>query len=219
MSDMPDSRVEKWQRWLDESIKPHVYTIHLHRHIYQEMATITEAAELPASYYFDFGSQTYATSQAVAILRLADCDPRVISLGRLITEIAEDPRRFTRELYVGLYDPSIRHLGEQAFSAAFAGTTGDHLDPAIPRADIETLRQGADRVNRYVDQYVAHLDKKPKTQVPTFEDLHKAVDVLGELFRKYNDLLTASDYLSLVPEIPYDWKSIFRVPWITSSDR
>ena len=80
----------------------HVYTIHLHRHIYQEMATITEAAELPASYYFGFGSQTYATSQAVAIRRLADCDPRVISLGRLITEIAEDPRRFTRELYGGV---------------------------------------------------------------------------------------------------------------------
>jgi hypothetical protein len=39
--------------------------------------------------------------------------------------------------------------------------------------------------------------------------------VIGELFKKYSNLLTASTYpLGLEPAIQGDWKAIFREPWI-----
>jgi hypothetical protein len=216
---MPDSRVVKWQRWLHESIRPHIYTIHLHRYIYQELIKITQGRDLPPSYFFDFGSQTYATSQAVAIRRLADPNPRAISLGRLLNEIASDAQRLNRDFYVGLYATDIRPMGERAFTSKFADATGDHVDPKIVNTDLEALRTGAERVSRYVDQYVAHLDEKPRAAIPTFDDLNKAVDLVGDLYQKYNNLVTASDYVTLVPEIQHDWKAVFRVPWIELPQR
>jgi hypothetical protein len=212
---MVETYMGRWIRWLHGSIRPHIYTVHLHRHIYQEMAKITQSADLPASYYFDFTSQTYSTTQAIAIRRLADPSRRVVSLGRLIGEIAARPEMFTLDWYVGQFDPALRTLGERGFSANFAGAVGDHLDPAIPRGDLDGLKSGAYRVRRYVDQYVAHLDESPQTaDILTYADINEAIDLLGTLYHRYNLLLTASEDISLVPELQHDWKAVFRVPWI-----
>ena len=40
------------------------------------------------------------------------------------------------------------------------------------------------------------------------------IDVIGDLFRKYYNLLTASSYAFLVPVIQHDWLAAFRVPWM-----
>ena len=100
---MTDSRIAKWLRWLDDEIKPEVITMNLHRHVWREVRGIVERnGSLPPSYWFEFSSDTYATTQAVAIRRQAEVDSRVISLGRLIDEIGGDATRLTRKFWVGL---------------------------------------------------------------------------------------------------------------------
>lgn len=42
------------------------------------------------------------------------------------------------------------------------------------------------------------------------------IDVIGELFKRYYNLLTASSYVMLEPVIQHDWLAAFRVPWMGS---
>ena len=45
-------------------------------------------------------------------------------------------------------------------------------------------------------------------------EVHEVVDLIGEQFTKYYNLLTASTYVLLVPVIQHDWLAAFRVPWM-----
>ena len=47
-----------------------------------------------------------------------------------------------------------------------------------------------------------------------FNDIHDAIDVIGELFQRYHLLFTAADMVDLVPVIQHDWLAPFRQPWI-----
>jgi hypothetical protein len=44
--------------------------------------------------------------------------------------------------------------------------------------------------------------------------MNAAIDVIGEMFKKYSNVLTAGSWLYLEPTIQEDWTAIFRVPWI-----
>jgi hypothetical protein len=48
----------------------------------------------------------------------------------------------------------------------------------------------------------------------TLEDVHRAVDVIGELFQRYYTLFTAASMIELVPVIQHDWRAVFRQPWM-----
>lgn len=57
--------------------------MHLHRHTFSEVRGIVESnTDLPDSYFFEYLTDTYATTQAVAVRRQADNTPRVVTLGR-----------------------------------------------------------------------------------------------------------------------------------------
>ena len=159
---MTDPHIERWRSWLEESIRPHIYTINLHRYVYEELGKITADRDLPASYFFDFVIETYAVSQAVAVRRLADRNQKVISLASLLKGIAAKPSLLTREFYVGLYDSEDERAADRNFDTHFAGASKEHLDHRVVAADLETLRAGAQGVKDYVDQYLAHLDRAPK---------------------------------------------------------
>jgi hypothetical protein len=214
-----DPKIEKWLRWLEDEIKPEALTMNLQRHVFREVGEIiNKHGSLPASYWFDFSSDTYATTQAVAIRRQAEVSTRVISLGRLINEIASDAALVTRKFWVGLWGTSVAvRLGEadRGFTKQFAPGGGNQLDPGIPAADLAQLTRVAGAVKTYVDQHVAHNDAKPRGGLPTFKDLDASIDLIGQLFTKYTNLLTASTWVMLdEPAIQHDWKAIFRERWI-----
>jgi hypothetical protein len=54
------------------------------------------------------------------------------------------------------------------------------------------LTRRTSEVTRYVDQHVAHSDAKPRPGDATFADLDAAIDLIGDMFRRYGNLLTAS---------------------------
>jgi len=210
-----DSRIEKWRSWLLDRIAPQVYTAHLHRQVFRELSRITQAADLPPSYFFEYSGETYATSQALAIRRLADPNTRAVSLVRLLREMAADPTRLSRRFYVAMFEDLPSYVGDRAFTRTFAGQAGNYADPALIERDVDALNEGASKVKRYVDQHVAHADARARAAIPTFEDLNGAVDLIAALYRKYYNLLTADDIL-VEPVLDPNWIAVFRVPWIDS---
>lgn len=148
-----DSRVEKWQGWLDESIRPEVIRMFHRRHVYRTVAEVIERhGELPPSAYFEFVRDTYGETQSLAVRRQADTRPDVISLARLLQEIGEDADRLTREWYLSLWDAD-----DQQYAAAlwerswFAGVAG-HVDPEAIIAHLTHLRDESEHVRVYVNR-------------------------------------------------------------------
>ena len=223
---MRDSKVDKWRGWLEHNggVRNEVHVLHLHRYVWQEVARmLREHGNLPDSYWWKFMRDTYIASQAVAVRRLADTDPRVISLGRLLTEISTDASRVTRAVVAGIWQPedAFDERSMDRIFGEFAGSVGNHFDPAIAQRDLESLTDGAAKVSDYVDKHLAHLDAKPipPTDLPSLGDLHVAIDLIGELFQRYHLLLTAADLRFLVPVLQHDWIAPFRLPWIGAEFR
>jgi hypothetical protein len=214
-----DSKVEKWTRWIEGEIKGEVLTMHHHQAVYRRVAEIVNAREpkLPGSLFFDYFRDTYATSQSAAVRRQAEPSPRVVSLRRLLDEIAAEPERLSRQRFVGAWPPEDQRRGNETFLERFAGDVGDHLDPKPVVADIERLVSESKIVTDHVDQYIAHTDEKPVAQLATFEELNAAIRVVGELFRKYALLLTGDSYATLVPVPQHNWEAIFEMPWIVKA--
>jgi hypothetical protein len=208
----------------------------------EEIARANPAVGKTESYYWEFQFDTYASTQAIAVRRQSDTyDGQVASLGRLIYEISETPGILTREWWIGLWGQGDGHddedrahwkrIAEKAWDDQYAGEVGKHFDSSIARADLEKLQEGVEKVRRYVDQHVAHFDARtiprptgqpdevvppaaPKGTIPTLNEVHDAIDLIGELFKKYGNLLTAASWVELVPALQHDWERIFRVSWI-----
>lgn len=45
------------------------------------------------------------------------------------------------------------------------------------------------------------------------DDLHGVIEQIGTIYQKYVYLLKATEFV-LTPFVQYDWKAVFRVPWI-----
>jgi len=197
--------------------------MHSHRAVFQKVIEIADNNEqLPESLFWGYFQDTYAVTQGAAVRRQAEVSDRVVSLGLLIAEIGKDPERLSRKVWTGMWErdprPEIEQLREReadrAFTDQFAPGGGNYLDPAIPKADLATLKKTAKSVTGYVNRHIAHSDRNPAPIVPKFSDLNAAIDVVGDLFTRYGNLLTASTFVTLVPEPQHDWLAIFRVPWL-----
>jgi hypothetical protein len=185
------------------------------RRVHEIAETNAEISNQP-SVFWDFLGQTYAATQAIAIRRQADTRQDVCSLGLIIKQIRDNAKVLTRESYISLFDQSndlMVQRGNAGFDAV-AGS-GDHLDPSIPCADLAALQAAAKRVRLYANEHIAHNAAEPLiTTMPTYGDLHGAIDAIGETCRKYVVLLTASWPAQWEPVIQEDWEAIFRVPWL-----
>ena len=49
-----------------------------------------------------------------------------------------------------------RSIAGSQWDQRYAGSVGDHLDPAIPMADAAALRAAGEDVKKYVDENIAH---------------------------------------------------------------
>lgn len=90
----------------------------------------------------------------------------------------------------------------------------DHFDPRIASSDLARLHDAVTKVKKYVDEHLAHRSQNPTKEIPTFREIHDAVDAIGEVFRTYNMLLTGASMPNLVPEPDLDWYVPFTVPWL-----
>lgn len=154
------------------------------------------------------------------IRRQADVRRDTCSLGRLITEMSWRADRLTREYYVSLLGERIDdELMVQRMNRGFdrLADGADRLDPKVCARDRKSLRDSAREVIAYVDEHVAHDAVEPTAaDMPTYGDIHCAIDAIGEVFNKYSLALTGRWWHTLEPVIQGDWQAIFRLPWISS---
>jgi hypothetical protein len=103
----------------------------------------------------------------------------------------------------------------QHWAEEFAGEVEDHLDPRIPAADLERMIEAVASVKTLVDRHLAHRDQRavPADTVPTLGDAHAAIDVIGEVYRRYMCLTNGLESAVLLPRFDHDWEAVFRQSW------
>lgn len=106
-------------------------------------------------------------------------------------------------------------LGERIFDQLSGEGRNTYPKEKI-EADQHRLKEIDDLHKEYIDRRIAHYDKVNRVgTLPTIQDLYNAVDDVEKTVIKYHLLLTAQT-IRLLPYPQYDWKAIFRSPWITA---
>jgi hypothetical protein len=96
-------------------------------------------------------------------------------------------------------------------------TENPHLNRGVELsqidADIETLKSETALITRWADESVAHMGRTLSVN-PTFDQLDEAIDLLGEMLKKYYLLITGGYLASVQPAIQDDWRAPFRQSWL-----
>jgi hypothetical protein len=209
-------RFTLWDRWL-QIIYEDAQNLLIGRYIYREVQAIVRdnpAIQEDSSFY-DWMAYTYAGWAVVGVRRLVDKGPDSVSLANLLKAVAANPQALSREHFVALYKDSNLPLsyGEQVFDK-HVGPGASHVSGVAVATDLDELEQAATSIRRYVNKRVAHRDRADFSEIPTFDDLDKALDLVEALVKKYWFLFRAETLTTVVPVWQYDWKVIFRVPWM-----
>lgn len=142
---MSDPRIDKRWRWLWHHIAPEIQTLHLQRLVWQEaQQIITSNDRLPGSYWWEYLGDTYAVTQAVALRRQLEQKKGIISLSRLVLEMAQDPRRLSREFFVSRFGTDENKI---AWAEEFLGRVLRRERGRIPRPRYSRRRPRRDGGN------------------------------------------------------------------------
>ena len=76
------------------------------------------------------------------------------------------------------------------------------------------LDQKGASLGKYATAVIAHYLDKPTPPAGTFQDLEQCIKYIWEMTDKYRILLKGIATPSPVPTFAYDWKAVFRIPWI-----
>lgn len=98
----------------------------------------------------------------------------------------------------------------------FSEPGAPHISKKMVLEDLRRLRDAGRKLEVYADRRVAHRDKREVKSPPLFRDGDGFITLLDKLYVKYHLLFHASSMNSLMPTYQYDWKEIFREPWIPS---
>lgn len=212
--------IQKWRCWL-KHIRHDIFRLHHDRYLYHEiMALIKRNPQLPkSSVVYDWLSSNYATSAAIGIRRQCDSAPNVISLRRLLEDIAVHADSITRDWFVAQYPDALRSPYAHHDFDRFAPGGRGHVDPGRVRRDIDELKQRTDRVCRAVNKYLAHRDEqialgKASGLVISWDEVGGAIDLLGELWKEYELLLNQQGWTTATPVIQEPWQRVFQVAWL-----
>lgn len=215
------SLIRRWKRWL-KTINDDIVSLNHLRHIFREIAESfrTKPALQTDDTVWHWLAGNYATTMAVGVRRQADRRSDVISLERLLTEIAGNPFVLTRAWFERQYvrgKPTIQRWGFQRMAERdfrqFAGRSAKQISARRVLGDRAKLRKTAVRLRHYVNKRVAHRARRGYRGPATFTDLNAAVDELARLLRKYSLLLNQAGMLGVEPVIQGDWEAVLRVPW------
>lgn len=219
MEKMSD-RYKKWDRWI-EIIKTEITDLAIHQNIFWEVQNIIKnnpKLDKPSSFYQFMGS-TFAAYALMSIRRQVKINKDSISFARLLQEIYDNPKDISRKRFVSLYERSIvRDLADRDFNK-FTKPGLEHIDPVLVSGDLHRLRTQAKKCEAFADKTVAHIDLAKPKQIPVFKDLNDTIGVLCVLLKRYWLLFRAEGLVSVLPTYQYDWKAIFREPWIVRQSK
>lgn len=208
----------KWDSMFKE-IDIYLTKIMESRFFFQKFIEIIENnAELPENNHFLVWIwENYLYSNSMGVRRLMDHDKRTNSLYNLLDEIKTNPEILSRKRYASLFEDTGFKNDDTLINSFFDKLVGEgkeHIQPDDVRDDIEILEKKYEKLRKYINMRIAHIDRSKLKKVPTIRDLDECIVWLEELFKKYYAIFYAGSYTSLVPIPQYPWKDIFKIPWI-----
>lgn len=214
-----DKRLTKWISWLDV-IKAEIQDLVIAKHTFHEVQKmIVENSRLQnPNLFYRYFTSAYVSHVVIGLRRQIKTDPESISLVLLLQELEKTPELLNRKYYVSLYEGSAVEFLANGDFEKFAVPNGDHIDPAIVKADLQKLRDTIRCCEEFADKRIAHRDKRDPKILPTYNEVDACIDLLDELYVQYLLRFQAKKMNSLLPTLQYDWKEIFRIPWIPSKD-
>jgi len=207
-----------YRRWLRrwKLLRRDITSIAFHRYLYREVTAIVDAnpaVKVPSA-FFDWMRLAYVTDMSSVVRRITDHRKDVISLGRLMEEIALHPGVLSRRRFLDRYTGGLRHRIGQGDFARFARPGADAIDPRVVWGHRRELLTAARRLRTFVNKHVAHRSRYPMRHLPTYDELDRCVDLLERLAKDYSLLLEAVGLARVVPVVQYDWKKPFRTAWL-----
>jgi AbiU2 len=194
-----------------------VSSLRVDQHIFWELQEIIRANPTinVASEFYLWMGRAYAASMSAAIRRQVDERRDTVSFVRFLRRLARQPGVITRERYKSLSTTAPEDYMDADFDR-LVGIGTDTISSTEIQKEIEGLISKADVLKKYTDSIIAHCGKTRPTIIPTFRDVDEAIEVLEKLLKRYFVLFRAIGLSGALPAIVYDWKAIFRVPWIGS---
>lgn len=211
-----DTQFEKWNKWLD-AIYNDVQGLLVDRYIYQEVQKIIRAnpkIQVESSFY-EWMRNVYATSAVIGVRRQLDKDKKSISFMRLLEEIRNKPEIISRKRYISLYSNSVlpKDFAHHDFDRLF-GKDRAYINPKMVGKDMDLLNMKTEKIKKFANKRIAHFDKSDFKNLPTYAELNECLDYLEKLLKKYLSIFRAEAHIKIVPVWQYDWKQIFKYPWI-----
>jgi hypothetical protein len=220
-----EEEIIELRRWV-EDLFANVRQLRIDQHIWDEVQTII--ASNPnlhrPSHFYQWMQDMFVSGIAMGIRRQLDDDTRTRSFYRFLKRIKGDPSLVSRKRYRGLYkdgDPTVEQLKRYGLLERTVNDTYDRLVGAgkpQPSAEdiqeeIEALQRVSTKFVAFANQVIAHDDRTKPTELPRFLDVDRAITALEQLVQRYAQLFEAA-HRSVDLNFQYDWRAIFRVPWI-----
>ena len=211
-----EAKFKKWEGWL-EIIHEDIRELLVRKYIFQEVQDIIKSnpkIHKPSSFY-DWLSIVHSVDISIGIRRQLDANKKSVSFTRLLTEIIEEPEVLSRERFVGLYpdEEYRRDYGHKDFDD-FAGKGNAYIYSELVQTDLNDLRESGKDIREFANKRVAHYSENSPSKPVTDTKVVSCLDLLEKLLIKYELLFHAATYDGILPVWQYDWKEIFREPWI-----
>ena len=208
-------RLSKWLSWL-KVIQAEIQDLVVSKHTFHELQRmIAENPGIQAeNSFYRYVTNTYVSHVIIGVRRQVKTDPQSISLALLLKQLIETPEVLSRTYFVALYEgSSVKDRADQDFNK-FAQPGAPHIDSCQVKRDLERLFAITKKCEDFADRRVAHRDKRDPKALLTFNEVDDCISLLDELYVKYLLMFQATAMETLLPTWQYDWKVIFRSPWI-----
>lgn len=211
------SRIDKWQRWIHRITREVGTAIadrrtwHEVRQLWKSNPALDVPSEIPP-----WIARMYSGSALLLLRRQMDTHDDVVSLARLIREVAEHSSLLTRGWYeTSCVPPGLRGVVRDTF-AKWTDGSGSELDPRIPMRDLRRLLVAGATARRFANKVVAHTTKATVRESVTFGEIDRLLLRVERLTLKYYALLTGGGMIdnTLVPVRQFNHETILRRPWL-----
>ncbi len=227
----PDKmRVAKWV-WRLAQIHVAAQRLAMDHHIFTEAKDIianSPVARQP-SHFHSMLTRSYNDAVVMQVRRLTEKDckdkrRRTLSIPLLLSDMRDHHKLLSKERHVRLWQrvPSYRnnwqhweHVARRDFDG-LCGSTAEYFPAQAIEEDLQELQDAVTSINALADTTIAHQDITPFAEPVTYPELEAAIELIEKILKRYGRLLKGSMPFQLLPEFLYDWKAIFRAPWITS---
>lgn len=193
----------------------------LMRGIYEQNADL----RANGGFFLNWAADNYVAASAMALRRELDDQHGSQNLYHLLQEVRQRPevvsRRKHRETWTGNseYWTADKAFDQLPIIRVAANPDGDHIDPDVVAIDLRTLRS-QDGVIEHIQTTIAHrAPMRAGAEVPTFADLHAAINVVREVFSRYYLILTHASVTSFEPMEQFNLFAPFRSAWITDMEQ